>query len=311
MAHDIRITWNEIEHEAWEQALTTQAYTAYQQHYAYGDALCVAGRQTQRACIYKGDILVGVVQYAIRSFGRYFSIATALRGPIWLSQLTDEEKAAIYIQLRKQKPYKGLGVCVVMPETDDTAPLCKAHYTQLISGHHTICMDLEQPEDRLLEEMDGKWRNRLMAAQANDMRISQIGKKLHQYSWLLEKETEQAAMVGYKALPASFVPLFQHASNKQALLGLRAEHNGETIGGVLLLLHGNAATYHIGWSNENGKKLGAHNLLLWKAIQALKEKGFRRLDLGGLNTEKESAGVARFKLGLSQRIVKLPGNFIM
>jgi lipid II:glycine glycyltransferase (peptidoglycan interpeptide bridge formation enzyme) len=78
---------------------------------------------------------------------------------------------------------------------------------------------------------------------------------------------------------------------------------------MLYLIHGTAATYHVGWSGEEGRRLGAHNLLLWEAMSRLAAHGVRRLDLGGVNTQS-SAGVARFKLGAGGEVVTLAGTWL-
>ncbi|MEL6980044.1 MAG: hypothetical protein AAGM38_15365 [Pseudomonadota bacterium] len=77
---------------------------------------------------------------------------------------------------------------------------------------------------------------------------------------------------------------------------------------MLFLTHGRAATYHIGWTSDPGRSIGAHNLLLWNAIQTLKRDGILSLDLGGLDTER-GAGVARFKLGSGAQPMTLCGTY--
>ena len=79
--------------------------------------------------------------------------------------------------------------------------------------------------------------------------------------------------------------------------------------GALFLLHGNSATYHIGWAGDYGRKLNAQNRVLWEGVLALQEKGISFLDLGGLNTA-DLAGIARFKLGLGATPITLAGAFI-
>ena len=71
---------------------------------------------------------------------------------------------------------------------------------------------------------------------------------------------------------------------------------GEKIAGGVFLRHGRGASYQIGWSGEEGRARGAHNLLLWQAGLRLRRAGVRRLDLGDINSEA-GAGLMRFKLG--------------
>jgi lipid II:glycine glycyltransferase (peptidoglycan interpeptide bridge formation enzyme) len=68
------------------------------------------------------------------------------------------------------------------------------------------------------------------------------------------------------------------------------------------------ATYHIGWANDAGRELNAHNLLLWRAMQGLRERGIASVDLGGVNTHA-LPGISRFKLGTGGAVRTLAGTY--
>ena len=96
-----------------------------------------------------------------------------------------------------------------------------------------------------------------------------------------------------------------------AVLGAaqRADAAGERAAAMLFLIHGQAAIYQVGWSSDAGRDLNAHNLILWQAIQELRQRGVRRLDLGGVNTQR-SAGLARFKMGSGGEVITLCGTYM-
>ena len=116
---------------------------------------------------------------------------------------------------------------------------------------------------------------------------------------------------GVEGLPSGFIERYIQArkSAAQTVLTLRADHQGERVAAMMFLLHGSAATYQVGWSNDTGRQFNAHNLLLWHAIEALQQRGVRLLDLGGVNTQR-SAGIARFKLGTGGRVLTLAGTYL-
>ncbi len=95
----------------------------------------------------------------------------------------------------------------------------------------------------------------------------------------------------------------------QCVLSLRADLGRERVAAMMFLIHGQAATYQVGWSSPQGRDLNAHNLLLWQAMNELKARGVRRLDLGGINTTR-SAGLARFKLGTGGQVQVLAGTYL-
>jgi lipid II:glycine glycyltransferase (peptidoglycan interpeptide bridge formation enzyme) len=99
------------------------------------------------------------------------------------------------------------------------------------------------------------------------------------------------------------------AQTTKTMLILRAELKKDRVAAMLFLIHGSAATYHVGWSNEAGRDSNAHNLLLWRAFDELRERGVRTLDLGGINT-RQLAGISRFKIGSGGKVVTYAGTFI-
>ena len=296
----IAILWNESSQEQWQRHLSCVPYAAYQQHWAYGQMLAQLGVAVQRAEITHEGRTIGVVQIARRRYLRRIHLWLAMRGPVWLDTIDDATKAEAYRALNQTLPAARAWpkLRLWMPESDDDAALCASGLRCIISGYATALIELQQTDEALLEQMDGKWRNRLRAAQKQSLLLSAVERKPESYQWLLEEESKQAKRRNYQALPAAMVPLYQQQVGHGSLLVLQAQADERRVAGVVMLVHGNSATYHIGWSNEQGKQLGAHNLLLWEAIQRLRKNQIRTLDMGGIDT-RHAEGLARFKLGLS------------
>lgn len=213
-----------------------------------------------------------------------------------------------YDAIRNSIPLGWPRVCLIMPQAEDAPALTDR--TAIISGYSTVIMDLSLDEEIMMKQLDGKWRNRLRAAQKEDgLDIVPVGLKLPQYRWLLEKEGIQRSEIGYAALTPDLVPAYQSFAGKNSLAILRADYRGETVAAVLCLIHGQSATYHIGWSGETGRATGAHNLLMWEMILQLKKRGIHWFDLGGVNTQ-DGAGIARFKIATGGKVVTLPGTYL-
>ena len=196
------------------------------------------------------------------------------------------------------------------PDDADGASAGLRRLPRVMTGYSTVLLDLTREADDLRAALEGRWRNRLAAAERSVLRVQRVGGKPAQYGWLIGKEEAQLARRSYGALPRGFVEAYQRAKpGGDAVFTLRANLGRDTVAGMMFLLHGDAATYHIGWSDDAGRKLSAHNLLLWQAMLALKANGVRRLDLGGVNTGR-SAGIARFKIGSGGQVVTLAGTCV-
>ena len=126
----------------------------------------------------------------------------------------------------------------------------------------------------------------------------------------MDAEQQQRDNRSLQGMPLHFVDAYI-ASRKQPghnVLTLRADIGRDRVAGMMFLLHGQAATYQIGWTSDAGRDAHAHNLLLFKGMEALKERGIRSLDMGGINTGR-SAGIARFKISTGAKVVTLAGTF--
>ncbi|HYD70524.1 GNAT family N-acetyltransferase, partial [Azospirillum sp.] len=127
--------------------------------------------------------------------------------------------------------------------------------------------------------------------------------------WLAKQEHEQAQTKRYREMSGRLAVRLRNALYKADGVLLAAALDGTTpVAAALLLGHGHAATYQIGWSNEAGRKAGAMRLVLWRAIGTLRERGFTALDLGGINPDT-APGVTEFKLNTGGAVYESAGLY--
>ena len=306
-ADDITIAWDGATQSEWDEVCGTAATAPVYQSFAYGEALVQMGRHIIRARLFSGDALIGVALIETRKLLGVFTLAHIMRGPVWArSDTTDEIKIATVEAIRKNLPVRGAHALVILPDGANETFLKPAGYKCVMSGYHTALLDISGDEAALYDRLNGKWRNRLRAAQKTDLRILPISKKPEKYAWLLEKEGARQQTLGYRTHANTIAPLYQSVVGKRSLFAFEAKQGTERVGGVLFLKHGHNATYHIGWTSDEGKMLNANNLLLWHAIKVLKKEGVRILDLDGLNTDF-NPGIARFKIGTGARVISMSG----
>ncbi|WP_420430308.1 GNAT family N-acetyltransferase [Kordiimonas sp.] len=286
-----------------------------QQHWLYGLALQSVGVPIYQWQIEDTDGPLGFALVARRRFLRLVSFDTLLRGPLYFRDRAKSTNAVHKALRRKSNPWRWRFLLQQPELLDDTATtqaLKTAGLRQVATGYSTAWLDLRPEPGVLRAALVGKWRTQLRAAEKADMQISIGGHKAHHYAWLLEKEAAQRSARSYQATPLELVPLYQataeHAG-EPGILSVTAMSGRRRIAGAIFLLHGNSATYHMGWVGEEGRSTGAQNRVLFEAMCALRQKGISFLDLGGINTA-EGAGIARFKLGTGAAPVTYTGSWI-
>ena len=288
-----------------------------QQHPVYGLALQSYGADAQQIQFSHAGTLLGTALIIQRKFFGVFRAATLFRGPLWHSaDLSVTTKLACYAKLRAAYSPWRWNFLVQLPEApadnETLAAFKQIGMKQIMSGFSTAWLDLRPEEESLRAGLKGKWRNQLVGAEKSALSISVGGRKPQAYDWLLKQEKSQRDNRRYQATPLGLVPAFLASAtprSRTSVISVAAILNRKKIAGALFLVHGNSATYHIGWAGEEARALNAQNLVLWQGILALKNKGIKFLDLGGLNTV-DLAGIARFKLGTGATPLTLAGGYI-
>lgn len=169
-------------------------------------------------------------------------------------------------------------------------------------------LDLDIPADVQRARLHQKWRNRLVQAENARLKITRQNMPIDASHWLLQADAKLQQKRGYRSWPVPLTLAYAEANPGKAKL-FQAFDGPDCVAGILVLTHGQSATYHIAHSLPRGKALNANNLLMWSAIGWLRQKGIKRLDLGLINTE-DAEGLARFKLGTGAEISKLGGTWL-
>jgi hypothetical protein len=183
-----------------------------------------------------------------------------------------------------------------------------AGYIQVMTGATVAEIDLAGAPSDWRARMAGKWRNRLVRAEGAGLVLRDMPVAGAALDHLLAAEAAQRAARRYRALPLALVPAMAAAAPR-ALRLFRAEARGDVLAAMLFVRHGAVATYHIGWAAPAGRKVEAHNLILWQAMGWLAARGVRRLDLGTVDTVG-APGIARFKIGAGADLRVLAGSWL-
>lgn len=314
----MHLTWNPDDRHRWE-ALGNESWAPLQQSWAYGQAMLSLGVPCLRVAISADSCArsawIGTAQFIVQRLPWFVRLTFCQGGPIWAPGLEVGRQREALALIRATLPLHRPRLALFSPAWDiramGEAEHAFSHRPRLASGRSTVLLDLSRDETERRAAQEGRWRNRLSAAERSALKVRVCGGKASDIQWLIDAEAAQRRQRGYLSLPVGAVQAYQQAHRKpsQALLTLAAELNNQRCAGMMFLLHGRAATYHLGWTNDEGRELSAHNLLLWQGCRLLAERGIDRLDLGGVNTVS-NPGLARFKLGSGGRVVTWAGTYL-
>jgi lipid II:glycine glycyltransferase (peptidoglycan interpeptide bridge formation enzyme) len=295
--------WSEQSIDAWRDYLTKLPSNNFLQSWTFAKAVrSLNYRPTRLAKILKDGNLVGIMAVQEIKIGPV-SIVNLYRGPLWFTPNPQQELLAEFACAFDQTFPKSLfRRRRWMPEwTHDPAAeaiLEKAGFTKKEEkDYKTILLDLTQSKQSLRGQLKQKWRNALNKAERADLSLREdwrgVTAPLFIANYLEHKESK-----GYRGPSEKFLrEELKAAFPLGDAVIFWASKNKKPLAAILIFLHGNAATYHAGWTTPDGRIVNAHNLLLWKAIETLKEKSVGTLDLGWID-ELTGEGLTQFKRGL-------------
>ncbi|WP_090047964.1 GNAT family N-acetyltransferase [Limnohabitans sp. 2KL-27] len=305
------VRWDLLPQAEWEEFHSAHQ-GALQQSWAYAEALKTLGVTLQRAMVWEEGRLVAIAQFMCKRMLGYISLASCTRGPVFLPDVGPAQRAEIYKRLRQSMPLPRLRVTLFSPDrtAQELDPVETQGMSRVMTGYATVLLDLTMPLATLKAQLEGKWRNRLNKVLSNEKLRVHVTPSLKRCQWLLAQEQAQREAKKFHGLPTDFVQAYIAASAdpRQAFVVAYAELGKNSVAGMLFLIHGRVASYHMGWADNEGRQLNAHNALLWQAMAYLQGEGMQVLDLGGVNTH-DLPGISRFKLGTGGRAVTLAGTY--
>ena len=244
-----------------------------QQSRAYADALQRLGRPPRWVENEAGRMLV---------LARGITLTS--RGPLWRTR--DQKQQAKF--LRQFSPR--------IVNADRTLPnvLRAAGYRQVITGATVAILDRACTTH---PKWDAARRRGL------DLSLSTEAFSAQHHNGLLQDERKQQKRRRYRGLPDGFLQALTPDLEVHI-----ARHDGPVVAWMIFALHPPTATYLMGLTTEDGRRLGAHHALLQRAKTVL-AADVSQIDLGCIDTET-TPGLARFKLRSGARAHRLGGTWL-
>lgn len=321
MTPQCQIRWNTLPLNEWEARFHKIKKSNFLQSYTYARGASRFYRQKARwGLIMIDNKEAGLVQ--VMEAGLIFNLIHGViidRGPLWFDGFGGAFHIQAFIKaLQKEFPKRVGRKYRILLEIEDS-PSAKAligqaglEFLPQRDPYETYWLDLSPNVNEIRINLDGKWRNSLKKAEnfaeSGKLSIDWDSKGLF-YPLLHAKYALDKQERSYGGLSPQFldilVPFLLEAGNM--LIGVASIDN-EPIASIMIIKHGQSATYQIGWTSDQGRSHNAHHLLLWQSVSVLKEWGVQTLDLGGINNET-AAGIKKFKKGVGGLPYRLVGHY--
>jgi len=195
----------------------------------------------------------------------------------------------------------------------------------------TVILDLGYEAESLLAAMKAKTRYNIGLAAKKGVRVEEGGAAdlpawyelyretarrdritLHDFDYYRRQfEFAQERGAGGAAGDEAGVKPGLSAGLHPELKLLLARHDGDLLAGIIVALHGRAATYLYGASSDAKRNLMPAYALQWEAIRLARRRGCLTYDLFGIPPSPDPAppmhGLYRFKTGFGGRVVNRQG----
>ncbi len=299
----MKIIWDETTRSEWKELLARVPQSNLLNTWGYAHAVRLNQQMMTRfGVIELGGKARGLIEIQEAGLGKVIHALTFHRGPLWLDEAAGpaEWQAFLACYAKEFRPRLGR-IRRFLPEIEDTPEargwMEEAGFKRVGEGYRTFWLDLRRGTEELRKGLKANWRNHLKGAEKSGLTVEEdfVGNNA---SWLLTRYGIDKAERHYGgARPRFLQQLVTDFVPDDGAVILRALDGEVPVAGILILQHGASATYQVGWSDERGRKTGAHYLLLWHGITLLRSRGIKWFDLGGTNPE-QAEGVTRFKSGL-------------
>jgi lipid II:glycine glycyltransferase (peptidoglycan interpeptide bridge formation enzyme) len=289
------------------------------QTWEYVEAKAASGQwKIERAVFMDGDTVVGAVQVLVRQV-KWLNggLAWVSRGPLWrkngatASTLAEMLKCLNQYWVGKRRMY--LRILPTLLETETAPGFFDGIGYRLTEGSITWSssrVDLSQPLEVLRARLQQKWRNCLNKAERLGVTVESgtdgdiFNEVLNEYRTTLREKSFATGVT-----PDLLHRLQSLAPDERKLWALAGRRDGQRLGGLLIARYGGVCEYLVGAVNDPGKAVNAGQLLLWSAIEQMKERGYCWFDLGGMDPVRTRKGVLHFKKGVNGGPYQLVGEF--
>ena len=175
--------------------------------------------------------------------------------------------------------------------------------------YRTMRVDLTQSLDDLRKGLHQRWRNYLKNAEKAGYTILEVASvELYDTFLLLYRQMMARKQFDTTVDVDQFKILQQTLPLPLKMQLFLCQREGRALNALVVSHVGESAIYLLAATGNEGLKERGAQLLQWRAMQWLKERGCRWYDVGGINPDR-NPGVYQFKAGLGGHETRQLGGF--
>lgn len=311
-SHEYSVSVDGMDHNAWTEILCQFNDTSVFQTWSYGKERCGEENLSHIVLRRDGHLLAAAQVMLLRT--PFFGLGAAFVhwGPLWHpqgSEACQEDLLRFLHALRDEYAVKRkLLVRLVPRDFEDES----GSFAQLVAqegyrpARHlrpkkTIIVDLAPSIQDLRKNLSHGWRQSLNRAERSNLEIRIVTNdsvcetfpavfgEMHRRQKFVGGENITPVMNVQRDLP-------EHLKTKFFM----CYYEGQAVAGMGCSPLGDTAFCWVAAASQEGLQLRAAQLVWWRAVEHVKEQGFRQIDLGG-SDEERVPGPTRFKRMLAGR----------
>lgn len=268
--------------------------------------------------LFEDDDLIGGAIFYTSKNNKGNGLLIAPDGPIlpWDNEdLADQGLQLIVEEARKQSPSLGTMAMRIAPRLTEF-PSAMRQFSRApldINEDRTMLLDLDASTEDLLSSMKAKARYNIGLAARRGVVVYEESEVAAVLKFCRVMEQVAARNEYYVEPLAYFIDLLESLCGTGMVRLFFAEHEGDVLGAILLIVFGDRAVYLAGGTTDVKRNLMGGYALQWAAIQAAKQAGCSIYDFWGYDTsespENDYAGFSRFKSQFSGEPVEFIGSY--
>jgi len=186
------------------------------------------------------------------------------------------------------------------------------HSKKSIQPTRTVLVNLNLPEEELLDRMHHKTRYNIRLAEKHGLQ-AEDSNDVETFWKLLKKTAKKDRFYTHtKDYYEKLLSYFSHDREKNmtelSTWLFLVCHKDKPISGAIIMTYGDTAYYLHGAMDRDYKSWMAPYLMHWEIMKWAKARGYHHYDFWGIDA-KHWPGITRFKLGFGGHETEYPGSF--